>query len=342
MYSNIPHTGATPYKHMYFSRLRARLAYLVLLLATFIVVSPPQAAQAQEGENVLVKVSSPYGVITSSPAGINCPGDCEESISKDTVIRFTAQPNPGYLFNGIVYQLWFPVSASCIGQTEQQVAVSNYCDYNSGQDNWFFQKTRWSRAEYDVNFITHGTGSGTLSTTYGPTNCNSTCSKKVPYDTTLNIQANPAPGSKFVRWEGGASTPCADLNPNSAKSITPSCSFTARYLPPDGRYDVVAIFEKVPTGSATQTAPTTPAPNTPQSIEQLQKSTAQEKPKPGLNADASPANESSPNNTLRNLLIAVLAIAFIALAFGLWLTLRKTKTYRSFIKKLKNLKLRGL
>jgi hypothetical protein len=40
------------------------------------------------------------GTVTSSPAGINCPGDCSQTYDADTVVTLTATPDVGYEFVG--------------------------------------------------------------------------------------------------------------------------------------------------------------------------------------------------------------------------------------------------
>src|SRR5690606_30207081 len=44
--------------------------------------------------------ASGSGVITSTPAGISCPGDCSEPFGHGTVVTLTATPNPGWTFTG--------------------------------------------------------------------------------------------------------------------------------------------------------------------------------------------------------------------------------------------------
>ncbi len=48
----------------------------------------------------VTKVGAGTGTVTSSPAGINCGGDCSEDFSPATVVNLTATPDGGWFFAG--------------------------------------------------------------------------------------------------------------------------------------------------------------------------------------------------------------------------------------------------
>jgi len=71
--------------------LTAPLVVLAMLAAL------PATALASQTLTV-EKQGSGTGTVTSSPAGINCPGDCAESYLSKTAITLTATPAPGSEF----------------------------------------------------------------------------------------------------------------------------------------------------------------------------------------------------------------------------------------------------
>jgi hypothetical protein len=54
------------------------------------------------------------GAVISTPAGISCPGDCEEAFTSGTQVTLTATPNSGYLFaywdDGTAYYYQNPIN----------------------------------------------------------------------------------------------------------------------------------------------------------------------------------------------------------------------------------------
>ncbi len=58
------------------------------------------AGSGGSGSNTLSVSTEGSGTITSSPAGINCGGDCSEKYAKGTQVTLTATPGEGYTFAG--------------------------------------------------------------------------------------------------------------------------------------------------------------------------------------------------------------------------------------------------
>ena len=82
-----------------------KLPLLIFLLGVGMAASA-YAAPSQAPLTVIVQGD---GIVTSDPAGITCPGDCNESYKKNTTVTLTASPEPTSSFIG-----WGP-NGACVG-----------------------------------------------------------------------------------------------------------------------------------------------------------------------------------------------------------------------------------
>ena len=73
-----------------------KLRLLIFLLGVGMAASA-YAAPSQAPLTVIVQGD---GIVTSDPAGITCPGDCNESYKKNTTVTLTASPEPTSSFTG--------------------------------------------------------------------------------------------------------------------------------------------------------------------------------------------------------------------------------------------------
>ncbi|MES2925221.1 MAG: M12 family metallo-peptidase [Pseudomonadota bacterium] len=137
------------------------------------------------------------GTVTSSPAGINCGVDCNESYAAGTVVTLSAVVGTGYTFSG-----W---GGDCSGTGSCTVTMSAARNVTA---------TFIPTPQGVLSVAKIGTGTGTVSRTGGLLNCGSTCSESLTPGTIATLTASPSAGSAFVGWSGGA---C---------SGTGACSFT--------------------------------------------------------------------------------------------------------------------
>lgn len=137
------------------------------------------------------------GTVTSSPAGINCGVDCNESYAAGTIVTLSASVGTGYTFSG-----W---GGACSGTGVCTVTMSVARNVTA---------TFIPTPQGVLSVAKIGTGTGTVSRAGGLLNCGSTCTESLAPGTIATLTASPAAGSSFVGWSGGS---C---------SGTGACSFT--------------------------------------------------------------------------------------------------------------------
>jgi hypothetical protein len=139
------------------------------------------------------------GKVTSTPAGIECGDDCEESLEENTEIELSAIPAATFSFGG-----W---TGDCSG-SDATITV-------------FMDADKTCAAQF--NQITHRltvskVGAGTITSAEGNINCGTDCKHKYITGQTVNLTATPASGMLFTGWTGACSgtlaTTAVTLNRN--------------------------------------------------------------------------------------------------------------------------------
>ncbi|MBV7453207.1 pre-peptidase C-terminal domain-containing protein [Acidovorax sp. sif1233] len=137
------------------------------------------------------------GTVTSSPAGINCGIDCNESYAAGTTVMLSATAGTGYTFSG-----W---SGDCTGNGPCSMTMNVAKNVMAS-----FVPT----PQGVLSIAKVGTGSGTVVRSGGALNCGNTCTESLPPGSIVTLTATPANGSTFTGWSGDTCTG------------TGSCSFT--------------------------------------------------------------------------------------------------------------------
>jgi uncharacterized repeat protein (TIGR02543 family) len=147
------------------------------------------------------------GTVTSSPAGINCPGDCSQSYDDGQVVTLTAAPGGGSTFAG-----W---SGACTGtattcNVTMNAARSVTATFNAS-----------GGGPFTLTVTRNGRGGSVTSSPAGIT-CPSDCSQSYASGTEVTLTATANDGWTFAGWSGactGTGTTCT-VTMDSAKAVT--------------------------------------------------------------------------------------------------------------------------
>jgi phospholipase C len=161
---------------------------------------PPTSKQAQ----VTIAIAG-SGTVTSTPAGINCPGTCSANFSLGTPLTLAATPASGFQFAGF--------GGACSGQTCRLVLSSNQsvsATFNA------------SAAQVTVSL----SGNGTVTSNPAGINCPTTCSAGFNSGSSVTLTASPASGSTFSGFSGACTGTTCQLTPSSGQNANVTATFT--------------------------------------------------------------------------------------------------------------------
>src|SRR5579863_2821004 len=135
------------------------------------------------------------GSVSSSPAGIVCPGTtCSASFGSGDVVVLSAIPVPGSVFTG-----WTgPCTSTAV--LECSVTMSSAESVTA---------TFSSPPTVTVSIAANGLGTGTVTSSPAGISCPGTCTAAFTAGTSLTLTATPAAGSVFKGWMGGFCTASA-------------------------------------------------------------------------------------------------------------------------------------
>jgi LmbE family N-acetylglucosaminyl deacetylase len=124
------------------------------------------------------------GTVTSSPAGIECPSDCEGSYEQGTKVTLAPAAGPGSEFKG-----W---SGACVGTGACEVTISAAKSVGA----------EFALQRHQLSVTKSGAGSGTVSSAPADISCGATCEASFNDGTLVKLTATPAADSKPVAWTG--------------------------------------------------------------------------------------------------------------------------------------------
>jgi alpha-tubulin suppressor-like RCC1 family protein len=171
------------------------------------------------------------GTVNSSPAGIDCEGDCTEDYAYNTVVTLTANAATGSTFAG-----WS--GGGCSGTGTCDVTMTAATSVTATFDINY----------YTLDVTTAGSGAGTVTSSPAGINCEPDCSEDYAYNTAVTLTATPDAGSAFTGWSGDAD--CSDGDGVVTMDSAKTCNATFQLL-----YTLTATK----TGSGTGTVTSSPA-----------------------------------------------------------------------------------
>ncbi|MAT41461.1 MAG: hypothetical protein CL609_03895 [Anaerolineaceae bacterium] len=145
------------------------------------------------------------GEVSSSPAGISCGVDCQESYNYDTEVTLTATPEDGSTFVG-----W---SGACTNTTGDCVVILD--EAKSVTANFTLN-------QYDLTVNLDGTGNGFVTSSPVGINCGLDCQEKYNFNTEVTLTATSEDGSTFAGWNGACTNITGDcvVFLDEVKSVT--------------------------------------------------------------------------------------------------------------------------
>jgi uncharacterized repeat protein (TIGR02543 family) len=146
------------------------------------------------------------GSITSSPAGIACPGDCSEPYASGTTVTLTATAGSGYVFDA-----WSGCSDAGTACTVTMDAARSV--------------TATFGVAQTLSVTKNGPGTGTVTSSDGGINCGADCSEVYPRNRVVTLTATPTNGATFQGWTGA----CTGASPTCTLTMSANRSATAKF-----------------------------------------------------------------------------------------------------------------
>ncbi len=158
------------------------------------------------------KAGNGSGVVSSSPAGINCGSDCSESYTSGKKVKFTAKAKSGSVFAG-----W---SGACSGTSSTCTVTMNQAKTVTAA----FTK----KGYYLLTVSKAGSGSGTVTSSPSGINCGSDCNHSYRNGTKVKLTAKAKSGSVFAGWKGSCSGRSATCQVTLSKTRGVTATFNRR------------------------------------------------------------------------------------------------------------------
>ncbi|HEX7679003.1 MAG TPA: Ig-like domain-containing protein, partial [Thermoanaerobaculia bacterium] len=175
------------------------------------VAQPPASARV-----TVTKSGSGSGLVTSTPATINCGSVCSGAFPPGANVTLFAQPDQDARFDG-----W---SGPCTG--------TGPCSFTVSGDTTVIALFTYAPATYVLTVTRSGNGRGVVKSTPDAIDCGEKCSATLNLGTAVTLTATPESTSTFTGWSGA----CSGTGP-CAVSMTQQRNVTATFttLPSPGR-----------------------------------------------------------------------------------------------------------
>jgi hypothetical protein len=143
------------------------------------------------------------GDVTSNPAGITCPNDCDQTYNANTMVTLTAVPDAQRAFMG-----WSGGGCSGTGTCVVTMDAS--------------KSVTATFANNRLTVVRAGNGTGTVTSVPVGINCGNDCIQDYNTGTAITLTAVATPGSRFAGWSGGgcSGTGTCMLTLNAPTTVT--------------------------------------------------------------------------------------------------------------------------
>ncbi len=167
----------------------------------------PSSIPSSTSYQLTVSAPAGEGKISSSPAGISCPGTCSATFPQNTKVALTESPGTNYYFGG-----W---SGACSGMAACSVtmtaAESVSAAFTPGEA---------------LTVTTSGSGTGTVTSSPTGISCPGTCSASFAPNTKVTLTETAGAANYFAGWSGACTgTSTCSLTMTSAENV--SAAFTS-------------------------------------------------------------------------------------------------------------------
>ncbi|MHB8879453.1 MAG: InlB B-repeat-containing protein, partial [Myxococcaceae bacterium] len=166
------------------------------------------AAFALERSLVVTLTGPGSGVVTSSPAGIDCGADCSEAFAGGTVVTLAATPDTGSTFTG-----W---SGGCTGNGSCSVTL----------EAAMMVTATFALEQLPLTVVSAGTGQGAVVSDPVGIDCGADCTEDYPFGASVVLTATPTTGSEFTGWSGGGCTGTGTCTTTITAATTVTATFT--------------------------------------------------------------------------------------------------------------------
>ena len=195
------------------------------------------------------------GRVTSDPAGIACPTDCDETFDvapEPRNVTLTAVADPGWRFSSWSGACSGTAASADVLVSADLICVARFDEIDSGLRR--------------LTIARDGTGTGTVTSAPPGIACGADCGEDYPIETVVTLTAVPDPGSMFAGWAGDQACPSGAAATGTVE-VTASTHCIAVFDGGDGEPANVTLIVRIDeivgqaftvTGSVTTSPPGVP------------------------------------------------------------------------------------
>ncbi len=155
----------------------------------------PESAAPTKYELTVEKTGTGSGKVTSSPAGIDCGGECSAEFEEETLVTLTATASEGSEF------VKWTGCDSVDGEGKCLVSMA------SDEEVEAEFKEKEGGEKFPLEIIVEPPDTGKVTSSPGGIECPSSCSAEYGQGTEVTLSATGNEGFKFLKWEGCDSQP---------------------------------------------------------------------------------------------------------------------------------------